>query len=178
MNRLNGKRQTANPFLLYFRATWKVAVSMSLLTVTSAWSQLVPGSLDVHWNEGASDCKATPQNPLQVHTYEPQTFILRQSPCATFEANFLYLLVGSDKALLIDSGDVADAKEMPLAETILELLPDKNNQKLPLLVAHTHRHSDHRAGDPQFASLPGVQIVPIDLEGVRAFFGFTKWPNG
>jgi len=60
----------------------------------------------------------------------------------------------------------------------LELLPDKDHKKLPLLVAHTHRHLDHRAGDPQFTSLPSVQIVPIDLEGVRAFFGFTNWPNG
>src|SRR6266700_1748589 len=157
-----------------FCAAWKmmaeVAVSMFLLTRTHAWSQPVPGTLDVHWNEGAPDCKLTPQDPLQVHTYEPQTFILRQSPCANFEANFLYLLLGSDKALLIDTGAVADPKEMPLAKTILELLPDKDHKKLPLLVAHTHRHLDHRAGDPQFASLPSVQIVPIDLEGVRAFY--------
>ena len=182
MNRLNGKRQIVNTFLLYFCAPWKVAtgmaVSMALLTATSTWSQPVPGSLDVHWNEGASDCKATPQAPLQVHTYDPQTFILRQNPCASFEANFLYLLIGSDKALLIDTGAVADPKEMPLAKTILELLPDKDHKKLPLLVAHTHRHMDHRAGDPQFASLSSVQIVPIDLEGVRAFYGFTDWPNG
>ncbi len=181
MNWLNGKRQTANTFLLYFCAAWKVAtgiaVSMSLLTPTLVWSQPVPGSLDAHWNEGTSDCKATPQAPLQVHAYEPQTFILRQSPCASFEANFLDLLIGSDKALLIDTGAVADAKEMPLAKTILELLPDKDHKKLPLLVAHTHRHLDHRAGDPQFASLPSVQIVPIDLEAVRAFFHFTNWPN-
>jgi hydroxyacylglutathione hydrolase len=178
MNRLNAKRQTANPFLLYCCATWKVAVSISLLAAASAWSQPVPGSLDAHWNEGASDCKATPQAPLQVHAYEPQTFILRQSPCASFEANFLYLLIGSDKALLIDTGAVADPKEMPLAKTILELLPDKDQKKLPLLVAHTHRHMDHRAGDSQFASLPSVQIVPIDFDGVRAFYGFTDWPNG
>jgi glyoxylase-like metal-dependent hydrolase (beta-lactamase superfamily II) len=131
----------------------------------------------VHWNEGASDCSATPQEALQVHQYEPQTFILRQSPCATFEANFIYLLIGSNKALLIDTGAVADQKAMPLAKTTLELLPDKDGKKLPLLVAHTHRHLDHRAGDPQFASLPSVQVVPIDLEGVRAFFGFTDWPN-
>ena len=155
-----------------------VAVSTFLLTATLAWSQQVPGSLDVHWNEGAPDCRATPQDALQVHIYEPQTFILRQSPCATFEANFIYLLIGSDKALLIDTGAVADPKEMPLAKTILELLPEKDHKKVPLLVAHTHRHLDHRAGDPQFASLPSVQIVPIDLEGVRAFFGFTNWPNG
>jgi len=96
------------------------AASMFSLTAMQAWSQPVPGSLDVHWNEGAKDCTATPQTPLQVHTYEPQTFILRQSPCATFEANFLYLLIGSDKALLIDTGAVADPKEMPLAKTVLE----------------------------------------------------------
>ena len=151
---------------------------MFLAPATPAWSEPVPGSLDVHWNEGASDCTATPQDALQVHAYEPQTFILRQSPCANFEANFLYLLIGSNKALLIDTGAVADPKAMPLAKTILELLPDENHKKLPLLVVHTHSHLDHCAGDPQFASLRSVQIVPTDLEGVRAFFGFTNWPKG
>src|SRR5262249_19310022 len=75
-------------------------------------------------------------------------------------------------------GAVADPNTMPLAKTILKLLPEKDGKKLPLLVAHTHRHLDHRAGDPQFASLPSVQVVPIDLEGVRAFFGFDDWPKG
>jgi hydroxyacylglutathione hydrolase len=181
MNWLNGKRQIASGFSLYLcmprKVTIGIAVSISLFTAMSAWSQPVPGSLDVHWNEGASDCKATPQAPLQVHSYEPQTFILRQNPCASFEANFIYLLIGSGKALLIDTGDVADPKEMPLAKTVLELLPEKDHKRLPLLVAHTHRHMDHRAGDPQFASLPSVRIVPIDLEGVKAFYGFTNWPN-
>jgi hydroxyacylglutathione hydrolase len=79
---------------------------------------------------------------------------------------------------LIDTGAVADPKAMPLAKTILELLPDKDGKKLPLLVAHTHRHLDHRAGDPQFASLPSVQVVPFDLQGVRSFFGFNNWPDG
>jgi len=156
----------------------RVAVSMFLPIATLAWSQPVPGSLDVHWNEGASDCSATSQDPLQIHKYEPQTFVLRQSPCADFEANFIYLLIGSDKALLIDTGAVADPKAMPLAKTILELLPEKDHKQLPLLVAHTHRHLDHRAGDPQFASVPSVQVVPIDFEGVRAFLGFVRWPNG
>src|SRR6266487_3654626 len=181
MNWPYGKRQTVNTLWSYFCARRKVAigvaVSMSLLTATLTRSQPVPGSLDVHWNEGASDCTATPQDALQVHAYELQTFILRQSPCASFEANFLYLLIGSDKALLIDTGAVTDPKEMPLANTILELLPDKDHKKLPLLVAHTHRHMDHRAGDPQFASFSSAQVVPFNLDGVRAFFGFINWPN-
>jgi glyoxylase-like metal-dependent hydrolase (beta-lactamase superfamily II) len=143
-----------------------------------ALAEPVPGSLPAQWNIGAKDCGASAQPPLQVHTYEPQTFILRQSLCADFEANFIYLLIGSDKALLIDTGAVADPKAMPLATTIMKLLPDKDNEKLPLVVAHTHRHLDHRAGDPQFASLPSVQVVPFDLEGMQRFFGFTNWPNG
>ena len=154
------------------------ALAAVLLSALSASAEPVPGSLPAQWNTGAEDCQASPQPPLQAHAYEPQTFILRQSPCASFEANFIYLLIGSDKAVLIDTGAVADPQAMPLAKTVLELLPDKNNKKLPLLVAHTHRHLDHRAGDPQFASLPSVEVVPFDLEGVQKFFGFNNWPNG
>jgi hydroxyacylglutathione hydrolase len=153
-------------------------LAIVLSCVASGSSEAVQGSLPAHWNNGAEDCAAASEPPLQVHAYEPQTFILRQSLCASFEGNFIYLLVGSDKALLIETGAIADPEKMPLAKTILELLPDKDGKKLPLLVAHTHRHSDHRAGDPQFASLPSVQVVPFDLDGVRTFFGFTNWPNG
>ena len=149
-----------------------------LLSALPVVAEVVPGSLPAQWNIGAEDCAASPQSPLQVHSYEPTTFILRQSPCADFEANFIYLLIGADKALLIDTGAVADSKAMPLAKTIMDLLPDKDSRKLPLLVAHTHRHLDHRAGDPQFASLPSVEVVPFDLKGVRAFFGFNNWPDG
>jgi glyoxylase-like metal-dependent hydrolase (beta-lactamase superfamily II) len=155
-----------------------LSLAIVLSSVASGSSEPVKGSLPAQWNIGAQDCAATPEPPLQVYAYEPQTFILRQSLCASFEGNFIYLLVGSDKALLIDTGAIADPQKMPLAKTILELLPDKDGKKLPLLVAHTHRHSDHRAGDPQFASLSSVQVVPFDLDGVRAFFGFTNWPNG
>src|SRR5262245_44680332 len=149
-----------------------------LLSVSPAWAEPVSGSLPPQWNIGAEDCATSPQPPLQVHAYDPQTFILRQNPCASFEANFIYLLIGSDKALLADTGAIADPTAMPLAKTILDLLPVKDGKKLPLLVAHSHRHLDHRAGDPQFASLSLVEVVPFDLEGVRKFFGFDNWPNG
>jgi glyoxylase-like metal-dependent hydrolase (beta-lactamase superfamily II) len=144
----------------------------------SARPQVAAGSLEVHWNEGAKDCKASPQPPLQVHAYNPQTFILRENLCATFEAPFLYLLLGSSKALLIDTGDVSDPKQMPLAATVLHLLPGSGASRLPLLVVHTHRHSDHRAGDSQFTNLPDVQVIGWDLDSVRRYYHFTDWPNG
>ena len=167
-----------HPFLSPLSAATLLTLAAILSSAIAALSGPTPGSLPAEWNIGAKDCSASPQPPLQVHTYEPQTFILRQSPCASFEANFIYLLIGSDKALLIDTGAVADSQAMPLAKTIMELLPDKDGKKLPLVVAHTHRHLDHRAGDPQFASLPSVQVVPFELERVQAFFGFINWPNG
>ena len=72
-----------------------------LLTSQAGSSQIVPGSMDVHWSEGAANCSNTEQPPLQVHQYNAQTFILRQNLCTTFEAPFMYLLLGSTKALLI-----------------------------------------------------------------------------
>ena len=155
----------------------KTIVLMLVFLAAQASGKTMPGSMDVQWNAGATDCAAAPQKPLQVHTYEPQTFILRQSPCADFEANFIYLLIGSDRALLIDTGAVADPVRMPLAETVLGLLPERRGSKIPLIVAHSHGHQDHRAGDPQFASLPSVQVVSADPASAQAFFGFDQWPG-
>jgi hydroxyacylglutathione hydrolase len=159
---------------------WLAAVLATGLLVASepGWSQVAMGSLDLRWSEGAADCKANPQAPLEVHAYNSRTFVLRENLCATFEAPFIYLLIGSKKALLIDTGDVADADKMPLANTVMNLVPGKGSAKLPLLVVHTHRHLDHRAGDGQFAHLPNVQVVGFDLDSVRRYYGFNDWPNG
>jgi hydroxyacylglutathione hydrolase len=143
-----------------------------------ARSQLVPGSMDVHWNEGSPNCAKDPQSPLQEHQYNTRTFILRENLCKTFEAPFLYLLIGSTKALLIDTGDIADPKVIPLADAVIRLLPGEGSRKLPLLVVHTHRHLDHRAGDAQFAHSSNAQVVGFDIDSVRRYYKFTDWPNG
>jgi hydroxyacylglutathione hydrolase len=134
--------------------------------------------MDVHWNEGSADCAKNPQPPLQQHQYNAQTFILRENLCTTFEAPFMYLLIGSTKALLIDSGDVADPHIVPLADTVTSLLPGEGPAKLPLLVVHTHRHLDHRAGDGQFAHFSNAQVVGFDIDSVKRFYNVTDWPNG
>jgi hypothetical protein len=107
-----------------------------LLPGAPAWSDPVPGSLDVHWSQGAEDCDKASIAPIQVHRYEAQTFILRQSFCADFEAPLLYLLIGDEEALLIDTGAVPDSAQMPLVKTVMDLLPGKGNGngKIPLLV--------------------------------------------
>src|SRR6476620_11680565 len=146
-------------------------------TISPAHSQLVSGTMEVHWNEGSEDCVKNPQSPIQVHQYNAQTFILRESLCATYEAPFIYLLIGKTKALVIDTGAVADAKAMPLAQTVISLLTN-GGSRLPLMVVHTHGHLDHRSGDDQFRASPDVEVVPTDLEGVKSRLGVADWPSG
>lgn len=148
------------------------------LAVPAARADLASGSMDMHWDAGAEDCTKHKAPPIEVHPYNSDTYVLREGLCATWEAPFMYLLIGSDKALLIDTGDVADPKLMPLADTVLGLLPLKGGAKLPLIVVHSHHHLDHRAGDPQFQGLPGVTLVSPDLDKVESYFGFRDWPQG
>ncbi len=46
-----------------------------------------------------------------------------------------------------------------------------------LVVAHTHGHGDHVAGDEHFADRPDTTVVAREVEAVREFFGFTDWPG-
>lgn len=154
-----------------------IAMLLAGLAV-GAQAQPVAPAPDHEWNPGAADCTAAAPPPLQVRRLDARTFVLRQNPCASFEANFLYLLVGDQRALLIDSGAVADPRSMPLAEQVVSLLSTHGSTRLPLLVAHTHSHGDHRDGDAQFARLANVEIVPPREDGVRSFYGFTHWPEG
>jgi hydroxyacylglutathione hydrolase len=142
-------------------------------------AELTPGAWDVQWDAGAAACPADrPRDPIQVHRYNAQTFVLREKLCATWEAPFIYLLIGAKQALLIDTGDLADPAAMPLESTVMSLLPGEAGAKLPLIVVHSHGHLDHRAGDPQFEHVTGVQLVPSDLPHVREYFGFAQWPKG
>ena len=159
------------------RMLWLCVLLATCLILSPARSQLVSGTMDVRWNEGSADCVKNPQPPVQVHRYNADTFILRENLCATYEAPFIYLLIGKSKALLIDTGAVADAKIMPLAQTVISLLPN-DGSRLPLMVVHTHGHLDHRSGDDQFRALPDVEVVPTDLESVKSRLGIANWPNG
>ena len=62
------------------------------------------GSLDVRWIHGAPARRPATDPPIQVHWYDPHTVIMRQSKSVHYEAPFLYLLFGNDRALLLDTG--------------------------------------------------------------------------
>jgi hydroxyacylglutathione hydrolase len=107
--------------------------------------------------------------------------IMRQSKLLNYEAPFLYLLFGNDRALLLDTGATADPVLFPLRRTVDRLIADwltaNPRDSYQLVVAHTHGHGDHVAGDGQFEGRPDTTIVGLDLEAVQRYFGFTRWPE-
>ncbi|MFF5076439.1 MBL fold metallo-hydrolase [Actinoplanes sp. NPDC000266] len=129
------------------------------------------GTLEVAWNHGA-----TGEPPLQVHAYGDDTVILRQSKTVTYEAPFLYLLFGAERALLLDTGATADS---PLRETVDRLIAERHPEPgYGLVVAHSHPHGDHVAGDAQFSDRPSTVVVGHDAETVRDFFGTGDFDLG
>jgi hydroxyacylglutathione hydrolase len=136
----------------------------------------VAGSVEVSWIHGARR-----EPPIQVHRYDEHTVILRQGKSVNYEAPFLFLLFGNDRAVLLDTGATADPERCPLRETIdglvAEWLEEHPREDYELIVAHTHGHGDHVAGDVQFAGRPRTTVVPKDVDAVRLFFGFGDgWP--
>lgn len=141
----------------------------------------VAGSLDVRWIHGAPARRRAGDPPVQVHHYDEHTVILRQSKSVSYEAPFLYLLFGNDRALLLDTGATADPAKFPLRATVDQLvagwLAQHPRDTYQLVVAHTHGHNDHVAADAQFAGRPATTVVGRELDAVQQYFGFTSWPD-
>ncbi|HUB37698.1 MAG TPA: MBL fold metallo-hydrolase [Streptosporangiaceae bacterium] len=139
------------------------------------------GLMDVRWIHGAPARRRNSDPPIQVHRYDQHTVILRQSKSVNYEAPFLYLLFGNDRALLLDTGATADPAKFPLRATvdqlIVEWLAQHPRNSYQLVVAHTHGHNDHVAADTQFADRPATTVVNRELDDVQRYFGFTNWPE-
>jgi glyoxylase-like metal-dependent hydrolase (beta-lactamase superfamily II) len=135
----------------------------------------VAGDLDVRWNHGAPG-----EPPIQVHAYDPHTYVLRQAKATNYEAPFIYLMFGNQRALLLDTGARREADVFPLRETVDRLLTawlaEHPRDSYELVVAHTHGHGDHVAADEQFAGRPLTRLIRGEADAVRESFGFTGWP--
>jgi hydroxyacylglutathione hydrolase len=137
--------------------------------------------LGVRWIRGSRSRSRNTDPGIQVHACDPHTFILRQNKAVHHEAPFLYLFCGNDRALLLDTGATRQADAFPLRDTVDQILAgwlaSHPRDGYRLLVAHTHGHGDHVAGDGQFADRPDTTVVSPALESVLEFFGFTQWPE-
>jgi len=103
--------------------------------------------------------------------------VIRQSVKTNFEAPFLYLLFGKDRALLLDSGAGGTLMRPAVDAVIADWLAAHRRASIPLVVAHTHGHGDHHQGDAEFQARPDTTVVGLKPEEVAAFFGITDWPR-
>lgn len=149
-----------------------VWIVSSVLVGCGATRNVVDESLPERWIDGTD-----PNEPqVQVHRYDDDLYILRQSVLTNFEAPFLFLLFGANRALLLDSG----AGNFPLRETIDEIFHDRadaGKKDVPLVVAHLHPHGDHVAGDAELADRPDTTVVAHGVDDVVAFFQIGAWPE-
>jgi hydroxyacylglutathione hydrolase len=133
------------------------------------------GNLPRTWQVSGPNCGKNPQ--FQVQEYNADFYILRESGCSNYEKPFLYLLFGKEKAFLLDTGAGTTNVARVVESQVHEWLRRNNRESLPLIVAHTHSHGDHIAGDRQLGSLAHTIVVEPKTSAVVAFFGFQNWPT-
>ncbi|MFD2077637.1 MBL fold metallo-hydrolase [Actinopolymorpha cephalotaxi] len=144
----------------------------------------IEGAPEPAWIHGALSNRLTTDPLIQVHAHDPHTYVLRQSKATSYEAPFVFLLLGNERALLLDTGATADPEKFPLRATVDGIIDDWLSEhaghardSYELVVAHTHGHGDHVAGDPQFAGRPHTTTVGVEVAAVQAYFGFSDWPE-
>ena len=118
---------------------------------------LTSGPLPAVWIHGAAH-----EPSLQFHRLDAGTFIIRFSKWlagervgtadegafeGAFEGNFVFLFVGSERAILFDTGPIP----WPPLKAAIEAALGPSAASLDLIVAHTHSHGDHVQGDALWA---------------------------
>jgi glyoxylase-like metal-dependent hydrolase (beta-lactamase superfamily II) len=153
---------------------------LGLIVAIAAWAAegstpgLVPGVLPSAWRTGGPNCVTVPD--WQVHEYNQDFYLLRESGCINYEKPFLYLIFGEKSALLEDTG-AGDVQTAPFVLGLLDKwAKQKKHAPVSLIVIHSHGHGDHTAGDNQFQALPNVQFIPAVPKEIQKAAGIANWP--
>jgi hydroxyacylglutathione hydrolase len=149
-----------------------LGLSLALSGVAQAAGDAPPSPFKP-WNNGLHD-----EPEMQVQQYDADTFVIRQSVKTNFEAPFIFLFLGPKQVLQIDTG----AGGLKIRPTIDKVIADwaaaKGIPAPPLVIAHSHAHEDHTAGDSEFADRPHTTVVGHSPQEVAAFFHIQNWPEG
>jgi glyoxylase-like metal-dependent hydrolase (beta-lactamase superfamily II) len=140
-------------------------------------SAVIAKPLDVQWIHGSPSSKHNTDPDLQTYWYDENTVILRQNKAINYEAPFLFVLFGDERAVLLDTGATASPDLFPLRQVVdglIESWLSRNHRgEYGLLVLHTHAHDDHVAADGQFADRADTVVVGADKHAAWKFFGFS-----
>jgi len=137
------------------------------------------GVLPQKWMTGGPKCMEIPE--WQVHEYNPDLYILRQSGCTDAEMPFLYLFFGKDRGLLWDTGSRNGNLAPAFQRVVHNWLERNHRESIPVIVTHSHSHGDHTFGDGAIQALndPAIPItfVPAKIADTQAFFHIATWPT-
>jgi hydroxyacylglutathione hydrolase len=169
-----------------FGQNWLCAALLTAISSLAAAQSALPdgggvraGTLPPSWNTGGPKCMEMPE--WQVHEYNPDLYILRQSGCTDFEKPFVFLFFGTERALLLDTGSRNSHIAAQIALTVHRWLERNHRDAIPLQVVHTHAHGDHVAGDAPLQALHDpnmpVTLIPSTVEDNQKFFGIKHWPE-
>lgn len=145
----------------------------ALLMAACATSPALKTPIFQPWINGV----AAEEPQTQLQRYDADTFVIRQSVKTNFEAPFLYLLFGRNRVLLLDTGAGGLKIRPAIDAAILEWLKEHHRTSIQLVVAHSHGHGDHIAGDAEFTDRPNTIVVGVHPAEVAAFFSITDWPH-
>jgi glyoxylase-like metal-dependent hydrolase (beta-lactamase superfamily II) len=138
------------------------------------------GVLPARWTTGGPKCMEIPE--WQVHEYNPNFFILRQSGCTDAEMPFLYLIFGNDHGLLWDTGSRNGNLAPALQHVVHDWLERNHRTSIPIIVTHSHSHDDHTWGDKAVQAINDpampIEFVAPSVEAVSKAFGIAPWPTG
>ena len=163
---------------------FSVLGSVPAMAAPNDQAGLAPGDLSQPWLTGGPNCVTVPD--WQVHEYNEDFYILRESGCVDAEKPFLYLIFGEKEALLEDTGVAhrppgGKPEAIPTAPVIQDIMARwaarKHHAPVSLVVIHSHSHSDHTAADAQFQGAPGVQFIAPTPDAVQKAAGIAKWPT-
>jgi glyoxylase-like metal-dependent hydrolase (beta-lactamase superfamily II) len=146
---------------------------MVLLCAIGAALGAEPAIVFKPWINGVS----AGEPEMQVQRYDDDTYVIRQSIRTNFEGPFLYVLFGSDRVLLIDTG-AGGLKVRPTIERVIAEWAARHHRiSISLVVAHSHSHGDHHHGDAEFQDRPDTTVVGLFPRDVADFFKIADWPN-
>lgn len=130
------------------------------------------------WIHGSKNCKTNQDSTFDVYKHGVDSFIIRQNKCLTFEAPFIYVLVGKQKILVLDTGALENNPEFSLYTELEKIIGKEQLSFKQILVVHSHGHSDHYKGDMYFDGHSNVKLIKTSAIDIREYFGFTDWPQG
>lgn len=160
------------------KAGFAAAAILSACALGASWSgPAAAAGADAPFAAPWMDATHGPEPEMQVQRYDANTCVVRQSIATNFEGPFIFLFFGKDRVLQLDTGAGGLKIRPTIDKVIADWLQAHGQKSIQLIVAHTHSHRDHIAGDEEFTGRPDTIVVGHSPEEVAAFFKVQAWPT-